>query len=247
MTDFYETDEQLGQYMDFHYGPEHFGVPNFPKACAERCLTVKPQGRRALDLGCATGRSTLELAKGFDRVVGMDLSHRFIDAAERLREEGELSYQLVDEGELSHTETVSLQALGLAGMAARVSFEEGDAGNLGPDYTGYDLIFAGNLIDRMPNPGPFLGGLRERLNPGGVLVVTSPYTLLPEFTPRANWIGGYYGADGEPVTVLDGMRAHLEPGMRLAAEPEDVPFVIRETRRKHQHTLAQLTVWERMD
>lgn len=247
MTDFYETDEQLGQYMDFHYGPEHFGVPNFPKACAERCLRAKPEGNRALDLGCATGRSTLELAKGFEHVVGMDLSHRFIEAAERLRRDGELGYRLVDEGELAHRETVALADLGLVEEAGRVTFEEGDAGNLGRDYSGYDLIFAGNLIDRMPNPGAFLSGLRQRLNPGGVLVVTSPYTLLPEFTPRDNWIGGYYGADGEPVTVLDGMKAHLEPGMQLAAEPQDVPFVIRETRRKHQHTLAQLTVWKRVE
>jgi len=28
-------------------------------------------------------------------------------------------------------------------------------------------------------------------------------------------------------------------------EPRDIPFVIRETNRKHQHTLAQVTVWER--
>ena len=245
MTDFYETDEQLGQYMDFHYGPEHFGVPNFPKTCAERCLNAKPKGKKALDLGCATGRSTLELARGFDHVLGMDLSHRFIDAAQRLQREGELSYRLVDEGEISHIETASLARLGFSELAGRVAFEEGDAGNLPADYAGYDLIFAGNLIDRMPDPGPFLSGLRERLNPGGVLVVTSPYTLLQEFTPRANWIGGYYGADGQPVTVLDGMRSHLEPGMTQVGEPEDVPFVIRETRRKHQHTLAQLTVWER--
>lgn len=247
MTDFYETDEQLGQYMDFHYGPDHFGVPNFPKTCIEHCLKAKPRGERALDLGCATGRSTLELAKGFQRVLGMDLSHRFIDAAERLRRDGVLSYPLVDEGEIGHRETASLAALGLAEAASRVTFEEGDAGNLSPEYRGFDLIFAGNLIDRMPNPGPFLKGLRERLNPGGVLVVTSPYTLLPAFTPREHWIGGYYGADGNPVTVLDGMRAHLEPGLALTGEPVDVPFVIRETRRKHQHTLAQLTVWERQD
>jgi hypothetical protein len=27
--------------------------------------------------------------------------------------------------------------------------------------------------------------------------------------------------------------------------PQDVPFVIRETARKFQHTVAQLTCWER--
>jgi len=28
------------------------------------------------------------------------------------------------------------------------------------------------------------------------------------------------------------------------AEPQDLPFVIRETRRKFQHSIAELTVWE---
>jgi hypothetical protein len=26
---------------------------------------------------------------------------------------------------------------------------------------------------------------------------------------------------------------------------EDIPFVIRETARKHQHTIAEMTVWRR--
>jgi hypothetical protein len=31
----------------------------------------------------------------------------------------------------------------------------------------------------------------------------------------------------------------------MRAEPRDVPFVIRETARKFQHTVSQLTVWEK--
>ncbi|TDT44514.1 putative 4-mercaptohistidine N1-methyltransferase [Halospina denitrificans] len=246
MTDFYETDEQLGQYMDFHFGPERFGVANYPRVCAERCLSVAKGRGSALDLGCATGRSTLELARGFESVVGVDLSHRFIQAAEALRRDGEMAYQLVDEGELRHAETASLAELGLEEAAGRVSFEEGDAGDLAGHHQGYDLIFAGNLIDRMPDPGAFLRGLHELLGDQGVVVISSPYTLLEDFTPRENWIGGYY-ANGQPVTVLDGMKQRLSEHFRLAANPEDIPFVIRETRRKHQHTLAQLTVWERKD
>jgi hypothetical protein len=29
----------------------------------------------------------------------------------------------------------------------------------------------------------------------------------------------------------------------LVQGPQEVPFVIRETRRKHQHTLSELTIW----
>jgi len=36
----------------------------------------------------------------------------------------------------------------------------------------------------------------------------------------------------------------LTPHFRLLSEPREVPFVIRETRRKFQHTIAELTAWE---
>jgi putative 4-mercaptohistidine N1-methyltranferase len=248
MTDYYETDEQVGQYLAFHFGPDHFGVPNYPRACAQRCLAVT-QGaprRRALDLGCAVGRSTFELAHGFDEVVGVDLSRRFIQTAEALRQTGGVDCTLVEEGELTRSASVELSVLGLGDTRGRVRFEQGDAGALGEHHGSYDLVFAGNLIDRMADPAAFLESLHHRLNPGGYLVISSPYTLLEAFTPRENWLGGFRDESGEPVTVLAGMRRCLAPHFRLLGEPEELPFVIRETRRKFQHTLAQLTLWQRL-
>jgi hypothetical protein len=32
----------------------------------------------------------------------------------------------------------------------------------------------------------------------------------------------------------------------LVKGPEEVPFVIRETRHKFQHTLSEVTIWERV-
>ncbi|PVY76490.1 putative 4-mercaptohistidine N1-methyltransferase [Tamilnaduibacter salinus] len=243
---YYESDEQLGQYMAFHYGDtEYFGVPNYPVACVERCLArhgERPR-RRALDLGCAVGRSTLELARSFDDVVGIDLSRRFIDSAEQLRRTGAFSYWVRDEGDLGREQRVTLAALDLSDAARRTRFEVGDAQAPGPSHTGYDLVFAGNLLDRLPRPADFLEHVHERLLPGGVLVLTSPYTLLPDFTPRGEWIGGYED-NGQAVTVRDGLSHHLSRRFRPLGEPEDVPFVIRETRRKFQHTVAELTAWE---
>jgi SAM-dependent methyltransferase len=62
----YEDDKQLSEYAEFHYGDTYYGVPNFPKALSELAIKVM-QGqpmRMALDLGCATGRATFELAAG---------------------------------------------------------------------------------------------------------------------------------------------------------------------------------------
>lgn len=54
----------------------------------------------ALDIGCAVGRSTFELAKRFNQVVGIDFSHGFIDACNKLKTYGKLSYTVQTEGSL---------------------------------------------------------------------------------------------------------------------------------------------------
>ncbi len=241
----YETDEQVCQYLDFHYGDEHFGVPNFPRALSEIAMDFCPEGGRALDIGCAVGRASLELARRFTHVDAVDFSARFIDVAQQLVARESYRYTLPLEGELVDYHEARLSRLGLgADEASRVHFSQGDALNLKPKYTGYDLILAANLIDRLREPAQFLAEIGRRIKPGGVLVLTSPYTWLESFTPRANWLGGVR-ENGEAVTTYRALQLALADCFEEAAPPRDVPFVIRETARKHQHTLAQLTVWRR--
>ena len=77
----------------------------------------------------------------------------------------------------------------------------------------------------------------------GLLVITSPYTWLEEFTEREKWLGGFKAQTGENYTTLEGIRDALLPEFESAGDPVDVPFVIRETKRKFQHTVAELSVW----
>ncbi len=243
----YETDELLGQYLAFHFGDDYFGESNYPARCAALCrkLTAAGPQRKALDLGCAVGRSSFELAKSFGTVTGLDLSKRFIDSAKLLQEHGEVEYFLCDQGDLGLTARARLMDFGLENLAHKVSFSVADACNLTEKYADYDLIFAGNLIVRLQNPKAFLGNLRKHLAEDGVLVISSPYTLMEKYTPRENWIGGYC-QNNRPVTVLDGMREILELNFELMQEPLDLPFVIRETQRKFQHTFAEATAWRRI-
>lgn len=243
----YETDELLGQYLAFHFGADYFGESNYPARCAALCreLTAGGPQRSALDLGCAVGRSSFELARSFETVIGLDLSRRFIDSAKLLQEQGELEYFLRDQGELGSTAKARLADFALENLAGKVSFAVADACNLTEDYAGYDLIFAGNLIDRLQDPKAFLGNIHKHLAKNGVLVISSPYTLMEKYTPRGNWIGGYY-RNNRSVTVLDGMRDILQPHFELMQEPIDLSFVIRETQRKFQHTIAEATAWRRI-
>ncbi len=242
----YETDEFISQYLEFHYGDEYFSVPNFPKACIDMIfeLTGHRQFERAFDVGCAVGRSSFELAKRVLHVDALDFSTRFIRNAISLREHGSLRYMITDEGELTTLKQVNLSEMGLAETADRVEFSQGDASNLKPKYTDYDLVFAGNLIDRLSRPGRFLQTMADRIRPDGLLVLTSPYTWLEEYTEKENWVGGYK-VNGENKTTLDGLHDVLGEHFVPFCDPVDIPFVIRETARKHQHTIAQMTLWKR--
>jgi putative 4-mercaptohistidine N1-methyltranferase len=203
----------------------------------------RPAGK-ALDLGCASGRTTFELARHFKSVTGMDFSARLIGSGVAMVEQGVLRYTLPDEGELLSWHERHLADLGLDDLRHKVEFLQGDACNLKPLITGYDLIVAANLIDRLYAPARFLASVHERLNPGGLLLIASPYTWLEEHTRREEWLGGFK-QDGESRTTLDGLKEILAPHFELLGEPVDVPFVIRETRRKFQHTVSQVTIWRR--
>lgn len=244
----YENDEMVAQYIEFHYGDSYFGVPNFPVACIEEASRhlIGRKTQRALDIGCATGRSSFELARHFDHVDALDFSARLIQAPTALQTSGIQRYALRDEGDLVSFKEVSIDDLGYQNIRDKVSFMQGDACNLPEKFADYDLVFAGNLIDRLYDPALFLNAIKGRIRQGGLLIITSPYTWLEEFTEKDKWLGGYKADTGESYTTLEGLRHALMPEFRQCGQEIDVPFVIRETRRKYQHTLAQLTVWEKL-
>ncbi len=241
----YESDTLVSQYIEFGWGEEYFGIKNYPATCASLALKFmkrKPK-RRALDIGCAIGRSSFELAREFDSVTGIDFTTRFISMADKMKNDKKLHFTTSIEGNLFEYKSSSLKDFDLESEANRVEFWQADACNLKPIYKDYDLIFAGNLIDRLYNPKLFLDDIAHRLNSGGLFIMTSPYTWLEEFTPKDQWIGGYR-RDGKDFTTLDGLKEILEKEFKLI-DTRDIPFIIRETKRKYQHTVAQMSIWEK--
>lgn len=245
-TDYYETDELVSQYCEFQYGEEYFGIENYTTHCMRHIKKYLGgiNKNSALDLGCATGRMSFELAKYFNQVTGLDFSVRFIRIGTQLKETGKLKYVRTEEGKLTSPRACTLSDLGLAPYRDRVQFFQADVCNLKGLYTGYDLIFAGNLIDRLYNPIQFLKEISTRVNQGGLLIISSPYTWREEFTEREYWVGGFR-KNGERYTSFEGLKDILHDRFELLDKPFDIPFVIRETRRKYQHSISQLTVWRK--
>ena len=247
----YESHRVASDYLLFHYGSAADQLPwpdgpvdalEFPARCAALVLRHASPGlrARARHLGCATGRATFELARGFDSVTGVDFSKTLIDSANAMRVAGRLQVTRVDEGDVLTPVFVHVPADIDRG---RVSFRRGDA--CSPDASGapYDAVLMANLICRVADPAACLATLPDRVRPGGVLVITTPCSWMEEFTPREKWIGGIT-VDGRPVSTLDGLRARLSADFDLV-ETTDLPFLIREHARKHQWSMAQASVWRR--
>lgn len=74
--------------MPYDFGPRD--AARFPARCAELVAKHAPPAcgdapRTALDVGCAVGGASFELARTFDAVVGLDFSHAFVNTAKRLQ------------------------------------------------------------------------------------------------------------------------------------------------------------------
>jgi 5-histidylcysteine sulfoxide synthase/putative 4-mercaptohistidine N1-methyltranferase len=239
----YESDALVSQYCEFQYGDTHFGVKNFAIECAKIASTFSLNKTKALDLGCATGRASFELAKEFDKVEGVDFSARFIQVGVRLQEQGAIAFSSKQEGEIQTIKKVSMKELGYESLKNKVSFWQGDACNLKPHLNSYDLIMATNLIDRLYSPHLFLDSIDTRLNKDGILMITSPYTWQEESTKKEFWLGGYYKNNKE-IRTIDTLKNILLKKFELV-HIQDLEFVIKETQRKYQHTVSELSVWRK--
>ena len=242
--DIYESDELVSQYCEFQYGDAHFGVQNFAISCASLASKFATNTKKVLDLGCATGRTTFELAKTFDEVEGIDFSTRFVGVGAKLKEEGYVAFHTYEEGELFTNKKVTIEELGYENLKEKVSFWQGDACNLKPNFNSYDLVIATNLIDRLYNPLLFLKTIHERLNQDGILILTSPYTWQESSTKKELWLGGYKDENGVEVKTIDSLKKVLDKYFEFQHK-EDIEFVIKESARKFQHTISQASIWKK--
>src|SRR5690606_25681243 len=130
----------------------------------------------------------------------------------------------------------------------RIVFARGDAMQLaataqasGLELTGFDAVLLSNLLCRLPDPAACLRQFvddKRLLQPGGVLVLISPNSWMEQYTPPQSFLDG---ADSE--AALAGIAAILD-GFELLHE-EDLPFMLREHRRKYEYVVSQVSVWRK--
>lgn len=237
----YETTRLLDEYLLFHYGSpdEVLPWPEGPQSAlgfAERTVSeladFTRQPATGLDLGCAVGRSSFELARRGLEVIGIDFSQRFIDAAATLATGASLGYRRLDEGAAATELVARAPAFAPPGQ---VRFETGDAMNLRPDLGAFDLVHAANLLCRLTDPERLIDHLPALVKPGGQLLLATPCTWLEEYTPRDRW---------PQHSTLDWLKRRLDRDFALELQ-KDLPFLIREHARKYQWSVALGTRWIR--
>tara|TARA_R110001592_G_scaffold98125_4_gene280464 strand:+ start:683 stop:3031 length:2349 start_codon:yes stop_codon:yes gene_type:complete len=256
--DRYETDALLNQYMLFHYGSAqenqdteiskrvgHPQVDAFIPATVELVNRFASGRGKVLDLGCAVGRASFDLSKTFKEVIGLDYSQAFVDAAKRMQELGRVDYVRHESGRFNSTLSASLED---SVDPKRVSFVRGDAAELratdlaaNGQMSGFDAALLSNLLCRLPDPAVCLRQFVEDeslLNPGGVLVIVSPNSWMAQYTAEENFL------DGESNEVALAKIGVILEGFELLHEG-DLPFMIREHRRKYEYVVSQVSVWRK--
>ena len=117
----------------------------------------------------------------------------------------------------------------------RLNFEQGDACALPPSIKNFDAVLLANVLCRLPEPLICLErmqNLHALVKPGGVLVMTTPFSWLDEYTPKSRWLNGI--SDVKKV-LTDFELIHQE----------ELPFLIREHRRKFEYIVTHASVWKR--
>ena len=240
----YESDVLENQYLLFHYGsaedqmPYEFGPRDslfFPIRCVAEFMPRIGRISRALDLGCAVGRSAFELSRWADEVIGIDLSSRFIAAAQEIQRSGTVRVQILEEGAMARLAEYYLDP---TLPRERCAFMVGNALALPAELGKFQAVLAANLLDRVADPVVLLGKLSKLVEPGGYLILASPYTWVKEFTPEAKWLAS------EELSTLERIQRELQETFTLEAAL-DLPFLIREHARKFQWSVSQASLWRR--
>jgi len=219
---YYEDKDILRSYDEFHFGEGLLGVKNFPQRMAEVCIEFCQKygtGKSlALDAGCGPGRTALELSKYFTNVEAYDYSQGFINML-----------------------TTNMEKRGISNIKAFQGDSHKQLASTGGAK--YDLVFGCNLIDRLHSPRVWVEQCKEQLvqQPGGILVISSPYTWRQEHTSPDQWIGGYL-KDAENYFTVDGLKEVLSPELSLLEERK-IPFVIPDKDGTFQYTYSNCTVF----
>ena len=203
--------------------------PGAARRCLGRLLALaqpwQPQGAaRVLDLGCAAGRTSFELATVTGGLVlGVDSNLALLRLAARVARTGTARYPRRRIGTVYDDREFAAELP----SRAQVDFWACDVTAL-PFAGPCELVLALNLLDCVADPPQLLAAMAALLRPGGALLLATPFDWSLRATPFEGWIGGHSqrgegrGA-AEPLLrslLTEGAHPSAVAGLRLAGVGE---------------------------
>jgi putative 4-mercaptohistidine N1-methyltranferase len=235
----YDKDSELVQRS---FSPKE--AANFYTVIADICRKYKNDSviSRALDVGCATGRTTFDLAAMFDEVIGVDVATNSIKKAKELQETGKTTYQLEIEGDITEEHSIIIDS---AIDRSKVRFIVGDACELSSELGQFGMIVIINTLHHTPDPMKFLGDLKNLLVAGGIFVLVETYSWHEMLDlPKDRWLAGYVKDDGTKVHEADGIKEILSPDFDLL-EQREVQAAARLKKRMYMVGFPEIIVWKK--
>ena len=221
--------EHLSIYLDAHWGDRAEPAPDGPgagfgiRAVVDRIAArAAHRVELAVELGCSTGRIVAELAAGADQVCGLDLSFGAVRRARRLLDGERVEYarRMIGRRYLPAAVAAGDRAV----PAGRRILVCGDA--LDPPLVPgvFGRVVALNLLDSVASPRQLLAVLDGLCQPGGEIIVASPYAWQSSVMAEHERL-----AAADPAAELAALlRAGTGLGARYAIEDEaELPWTLR--------------------
>ena len=226
----------VSTYLLAHYASDHGNNRFWKQTCGvlQSGATEKP----ALDLGCAVGRMTFELAALAPVSVGVDLDFRYVAAANELLRTGSITYDRIASPKRLEREHLSYAA------PANTLFIVADA--LDPPFAAetFGTVSALNLLDIVSVPLTLLGQMDALLAPGGRLLMSSPYQWQSVAVEPAQWLE----TDSVPAdqflrsVLCDGPVSSLNLNYTIESEDRKLNWMLVQNERQTRHFEVDLLV-----
>ena len=243
----YNAPGMLSAYLWSHFG-DLLNEPDATKAYQVWSAGFKPTSGDALDVGCAVGRLSFELAATHDHVIGLDTSIAFIRKAREILMSKQTSFDLIVEGHLTEPRRYRFDE---SRDFSRVDFIVADALALPFRERAFATTAAINLLEKVPDPLKHLTEINRVLQDRSAMFLFSdPFSWDEAVSPPERWLSGngnaQYSARGIDTMrrVFAGEFGVFNPPLTIA-DDGNVAWKIRKTENLWEHITSQYLIGRR--
>ncbi len=243
----YNAPGMLSAYLWSHFG-DLLNDSGATQAYQVWSKAFTPTSGDALDVGCAVGRLSFDLAESHDHVIGLDTSIGFIRKAREILTQKEIAFDLIVEGHITEPRTHRFDE---GRDFSRVDFIVADALALPFRARAFATTAAINLLEKVPDPLKHLTEINRVLRDRSAMFLFSdPFSWDESVSPPERWLSGngnaQYSARGIDTMrrMFAGEFGVFDPPLGIA-DDGNVAWKIRKTENLWEHITSQYLVGRR--